>query len=118
MQTDVILSLLYSIRYCGLRHNDDDEAVKKRHVWLGGLVLDYPLGIDYLPYLRSVAHHENIARQQVEQMMRENGDITRGGRKTRTSRKNIRRHYLDECAKGQDTYIEAKALVLGQQLLC
>ena len=110
---------MYSIRYCGLRHDDDDEAVKKRHVWLGGLVLDDPLCTDYLPYLRSFAHHENVARQQVEQMMKENGDISRGGRKTRTSRKrNIRRHYLDECAKGQDTNIEAKALVLGQQLLC
>ena len=104
--------------YVGLRHDDDDEAAKTCHIWLGDVVLDQPLSVDYLPYLRSFAHHENIARQQVKDTMKEDGDTVRGGRKTRTSsRRNIRRHYLDECAGGKDKTVEAKCLVLGQQLL-
>eukprot|EP00579_Thalassiosira_antarctica_P012025 CAMPEP_0201922538 /NCGR_PEP_ID=MMETSP0903-20130614/10548_1 /ASSEMBLY_ACC=CAM_ASM_000552 /TAXON_ID=420261 /ORGANISM="Thalassiosira antarctica, Strain CCMP982" /LENGTH=1589 /DNA_ID=CAMNT_0048459697 /DNA_START=141 /DNA_END=4910 /DNA_ORIENTATION=+ len=103
--------------YVGLRHDDDNEAVQKNHVWLGDSVLDHPLSLDYLPFLREIAHHENRARRQVEDMMKENGDVTRGGRRTRTSRKNLRRHYLDEASGGQDKKIEVKSLELAKNYM-
>lgn len=79
-------------------------------------MLDHPLSIDYLPYLRAIAQHEDRARRQVEAIMKETGDnmTSRGGRRTRTSsrRKNYRRHYLDECSGGKDGSIDAELLDL------
>ena len=80
-------------------------------------MLDRPLSIDYLPYLRVIARHEYIARQQVETMMKENGDVTRGGRRTRTSSRHIRRSYLCEMSEGKDPTVDQKMKVLEQQLL-
>jgi hypothetical protein len=104
-------------RYTGLRHDDSDEAVQKKHVWRRDSILDHPLSLDYLPYLRAIAHHERTIRRKVEDMMTENGDASRSGRRTRTSRKNIHRHYLDECAGGQDKTIEGKALELADKYM-
>ena len=104
-------------RYTGLRHDDSDEAVQKKHIWLRDSILDHPLSLDYLPHLRAIAHHERRLRRKVEDVMRENGDASRGGRRTRTSRKNVRRHYLDECAGGQDKSIEGKALELADKYM-
>ena len=106
-----------SFRYIGLRHDDDDVAVKTRHIWLRDLVLDRPLSIDYLPYLRAIARHEYIARQQVEAMMKENGEVSRGGRRTRTSSRHIRRSYLCEMSEGKDPTVDSKMMTLEQQLL-
>ena len=107
------------LRYFGLRHDYHNEAIQKNHVWLGhdAMVLDGPLSLDYLPFLRAIAHFENKARGRVEEMMKENQDMMArgGGRRTRTSRrKNIRRHYLDECAEGQDKAVEVKSLELAE----
>ncbi len=86
------------------------------HVWRRDSILDRPLSLDYLPHLRAIAHYERRIRGKVENMMKEEAD-TRGGRRTRTSRKNIRRHYLDECAGGQDKTIEGKALELADKYM-
>ena len=102
-------------RYTGLRHDDSDEAAQK--IWRRDSILDHPLSLDYLPHLRAIAHHERKIRRKVEDMMTENGVASRGGRRTRTSRKNIRRHYLDECAGGQDKTIEGKALELAEKYM-
>jgi len=103
----------------GLRHDDDYEAVRK-NVWLGGSsVLDHPLSIDYLPFLRAIASHENRTRHQLEDLMKEKSeDVTRGRRRTRASSRNdIRRHYLDELAFGQDKMIEVKSLELAKNYM-
>jgi len=103
----------------GLRHDDDNEAVRK-NVWLGGSsVLDHPLSIDYLPFLRAIASHENRTRQQLEDLTKEKSeDVTRSRRRTRAStRNNIRRHYLDELAFGQDKMMEVKSLELAKNYM-
>ena len=97
--------------YTGLRHDDTNEATRKIHVWRRDSILDHPLTLDYLPYLRAIAHHENIIHGTVNDMMKDDGylgDSSRGSRRTR-SRKHIRRHYLDECTGGQDKTMEDKA---------
>ena len=104
-------------RYTGLRHDDSDEAAHKKHVWRRDSILDHPLSLDYLPHLRAIAHHERRICEKVIVMMKENGDTQMGGRRTRTSRKYIRRHYLDECAGGQDKTIERKALELADSYM-
>ena len=91
--------------------------MKTCHIWLRDLVLDHPLSTDYLPHLRAIARHEHITRQQVEAMMKENGDVTRGGRRTRTSSRHIRRSYLCEMSEGKDPSIDSKMKALEQQLL-
>jgi hypothetical protein len=53
-------------------------------------------------------------------MMKDDGYLgysSRGGRRTRTSRKHIRRHYFDECTGGQDKTIEDKARELANLYL-
>lgn len=106
--------------YTGLRHDDSDEATRKVHVWRRDCILDYPLSLDYLPYLRAITHHENRINGAVNDMMKDDGnlgELSRSGRRTRTSRKQIRRHYLDECTGGQDKSIEDKARELANQYL-
>ena len=88
-----------------------------KHVWRRDLILDRPLSLDYLPHLRAIANHERRIRGKVEDVMKENADTTRGGRRTRSNRTNIRRHYLDECAGGQDKTIEGKALELADKYM-
>lgn len=104
-------------RYTGLRHDESDEAAQKTHVWRRDSILDHPLSLDYLPHLRAIAYHERRIREKVIDMMTENGDTERGGRRTRTSRKHIRRHYLDEIAGGQDKTIDSKALELADSYM-
>ena len=104
----------------GLRHDDDYEATQKNHLWLGdSSVLDHPLSLDYLPFLRAISCHETRARRKVDGLMKENiQDFARSGRRTRTSsRNNLRRHYFDELALGKDKMIEVKSLDLAQQYL-
>jgi hypothetical protein len=106
--------------YTGLRHDDSDEATRKVHVWRREPILDYPLSLDYLPYLRAIAHHENRINGTVNDMMKDDGNLgesLRSSRRTRTSRKQIRRHYLDECTGGQDKSIEDKARELANQYM-
>jgi hypothetical protein len=106
--------------YTGLRHDDSDEATRKVHVWQREPILDYPLSLDYLPYLRAIAHHENRINGTVNDMMKDDGNLgesLRSSRRTRTSRKQIRRHYLDECTGGQDKSIEDKARELANQYM-
>mmetsp|Transcript_11779 Transcript_11779/g.25072 ORF Transcript_11779/g.25072 Transcript_11779/m.25072 type:complete len:1591 (-) Transcript_11779:61-4833(-) len=103
--------------YVGLRHDEDHEAIQKNHVWLGDSVLDHPLSLDYVPHLRAIAQYEKIVRQQIKDMMKENREAGRGGRRTRASRKRIRRHYLEEVADGKDKYIEDKLLELANNYM-
>lgn len=94
-------------RYHGLRHDDEDEAMQKIQVWRRDPILDQPLSLDYLPYLRGIARHENKVRSQVNELMAENEGRPRRGkaRRTRTSASALRRHYLDECSDGKDRAI-------------
>ena len=78
-------------------------------------MLDHPLSLDYLPFLRAIAHYENRVRRRVEEMMKENVDMTRGGRRTRARRQQIRRHYLAE--GGNDRTIELQALELAKNYM-
>lgn len=106
--------------YTGLRHDDSDEATRKVHVWRRESILDYPLSLDYLPYLRAIAHYENRITGTFNDMMKDNGNVgelSRSSRRTRTSRKQIHRHYLDGCTGGQDKTIEDKAQGLANQYL-
>ena len=65
----------------------------------GDALLGFPLSLDYLPYLREIARYENMARFRVKEMM----DINevQPMRKTRSSRRNVRRHYLEEFYPGR-----------------
>ena len=103
-------------RYSGLRHDEEEEAVQKNHIWLmPDLVLDRPLSLDYLPYIRTISYYESMARQRIKEMTEESMEASRvGRRRTRTSNRkngNYRRHYLDECKAGKDE-LDATSLEL------
>lgn len=101
--------------YVGLRHEDDLKAVQRNHVWLGGCVLDRTLTLDCLPFLRSVANHEDVVQLNMATMPEEE-DTTRSARRTRANKRNRRRHYLEEISEGDRT-IESKALELANRLV-
>jgi len=80
-----------------------------------GSLLDTSLALDYLPYLREIAQYENKARFRVQEMMKLNGEGDAGTRKTRSSRRNIRRHYLEEFYPGRfDGNIDAISAQLAE----
>ncbi len=78
-------------------------------------MLDHPLSLDYLPYLRAMAHHEKNVQKKFSDVMQENGGEARSGVITRRGRSNIRRNYLDGCAGGHDMKtIEQKSTFLAK----
>jgi len=89
----------------GLRHGEStiDEVAQQSimSAAAGNVLLDRPLTLDYLPYLREIAQYENKARHRVQEMMKQNGE-GEPKRKTRRSRRgNLRRHYLEEFYPGR-----------------
>ena len=79
-----------------------------------------PLSLDYLPFLRAIAKHEDSARKRVEDMLKENGDAQMGGRRTRRSKKsNMRQHYLEAYAgpEWKERAIEARSTELAAHYL-
>ena len=78
------------------------------HVWRRDSLLDQPLSIDYLPYLRAIAHHEVRVQRKFEDVMQDNG------RRTRRRRSCVRRNYLDECVDEQCNSIEGEVLHLAR----
>ncbi len=73
-------------------------------------MLDHTLALDYLPYLRAIAHHEVRVQRKFEDVMRG----TKAGAVSRRRRSYVRRNYLDECAGGQDSTIEDGSLHLAR----
>lgn len=106
----------------GLRHGacTVEEIVQQQKTMTvaGDSLLGSPLALDYLPYLREIAQYENKARFRVQEMMKLNGEVDAGTRKTRSSRRNIRRHYLEEFYPGRfDGNIEAISAQLAQSYM-
>jgi hypothetical protein len=105
----------------GLRHGacTVDEIMQQRTMALASdSLLDSSLALDYLPYLREIAQYENKARFRVQEMMKLNGEVDAGTRKTRSSRRNIRRHYLEEFYPGRfEGNIEAISAQLAQSYM-
>lgn len=69
-------------------------------------MLDHTLALDYLPYLREIAHHEVRVQRKFE-------DVTQGT-KARRRRSYVRRNYLDECAGGKNSTLEEESLHLAR----
>jgi len=105
----------------GLRHGscqEEEIAQQKTMTVAGGALLDSQLALDYLPYLREISQYENKARFRVQEMMKRNGEADTGTRKTRSSRRNIRRHYLEEFYPGRfDGNIDAISTQLAQSYM-
>eukprot|EP00986_Skeletonema_menzelii_P002312 scaffold627_cov144-Skeletonema_menzelii.AAC.21 len=106
----------------GLRHgacHKVEMMQRKTMTVAGGALLDSSLALDYLPYLREISQYENKARFKVQEMMKRNGEADTGARKTRSSRRNIRRHYLEEFYPGRfDGNIESISAQLAQSYMC
>lgn len=107
----------------GLRHGScpEEEIVQRKTMTLaGGSLLNNALALDYLPYLREISQYENKARFKVQEMMKQNGEADTGKRRTRSSRRNIRRHYLEEFYPGRfDGNIESISAQLAHSyMLC
>ena len=98
---------MYNYRYFGLRHDADDSV---DHVWRRDSLLDLSLSLDYLPYLRAIAHHEVRVQRKFEDVMQDNG----GGTRSRRRRSNVRRNYLDECAGVQDGMLDQESFNLAK----
>lgn len=105
-----------------LRHGscpEEDIVQRKRMTVAGGSLLNNSLALDYLPYLREISQYENKARFKVQEMMKQNGEADTGKRRTRSSRRNIRRHYLEEFYPGRfDGNIESISAQLAQSYMC
>ncbi len=106
----------------GLRHGScpEEEIVQRKTMTVaGGSLLNNALALDYLPYMREISQYENKARFKVQQMMKQNGEADTGKRRTRSSRRNIRRHYLEESYPGRfDGDIESISAQLAQSFMC
>lgn len=90
-------SIVY--RYTGLRREVGDCV---DHVWRRDSILDQPFSLDYLPYLRAIAHHEIRVQRKFEDVM------GKGGRTTRKRRSCVRQNYLYQCSGGQDNASEGE----------
>ncbi|KAL7552235.1 hypothetical protein ACHAWF_015467 [Thalassiosira exigua] len=105
--------------YCGLRHDGHESARKSD--WLSDSVLDGPLSLDYLPFLRAIAHYEDQARRRLKGLANEEDNATEGRRRTRTRRQKSlgRRHYLEESvgAEGRAANIEVRSLELANRFM-
>jgi hypothetical protein len=106
----------------GLRHGafQEEEMTQQKAMTVSdGVLLDRTLALDYLPYLRGICQYENKARFKVQEMMKRNGDADTGTRKTRSSRRNLRRHYLEEFYPGRfEGNIEQISGQLAQSYMC
>lgn len=106
----------------GLRHGScpEEEIVQRKTLTVaGGSLMNNALALDYFPYLREISQYENKARFKVQEMMKQNGEADTGKRRTRSSRRNIRRHYLEEFYPGRfDGNIESISAQLAQSYMC
>ena len=114
--------LVHGKSWCfDLRHGEcsaEELTQQKLMTKTGSSTLGGPLALDYLPYLREISLYENKARRRVQEMIKQNGDTGRTTRKTRSSRRNIRRHYLEESFPGRfDGDIDAISAQLAQSYM-
>ncbi len=83
--------------FTSLRHRSNvyDEFSQKSLIWVGKQLLEKSIATDYLPCLRSIALHEEIACNTAKKILNQDEEVSIK-RKSRKRKGNPRPHYFQD----------------------